>query len=136
MTNAVADLVVSAFWVAIRVVSENWRDIIPVFSLASGVIGAALVPWFQERRRVRREHFDAIKARVLAPLKKEFESSYLPLLEGKQAPVTVEVLPVRTQGSLSTSRTISEYALVAHKPSVDERPQFFNFVGAEERADD
>src|SRR3989442_9914638 len=109
MTSAVADWVVSTFRAAIGIVAENWRDIIPVLSLASGVIGAALVPWFQERRRVRRAHFDAIKTRVFVPLKKEFESFYLPLLEGKLAPVTVEVLPVRTQGSLSNSRISSEY---------------------------
>ncbi len=106
----------------------NWlmqyKDIFPLISIVVSILAvpasAALVPWVQERRRVRREHLDAIKERVLRPIRREFDDVYLPQLSGKLSPVTVVYPLTRTHGSLSGSQIARGRALAPRRTQVED----------------
>lgn len=96
-----------------------------LLALIGGILTAWLAPWLQDRRRARREHLNAIKARVFRPLLAELEQLYLPLLRGELGPVTLETVPVRVGDSITDPQIIREYRLVPRFRIGDYPPPLF-----------
>jgi hypothetical protein len=100
-------------------------------------LGAFLAVWLQERCRVRREHRDAIKARILDPLRREFEEFYLPLLKGQLGPVVLEdgntlLRGSNAQGQGTGRRLITLRRAFGHQPS-SLRAEFVLYADAKRR---
>jgi len=79
--------------------------------LAGVIVGAFLAPFVQDRRRVRHDHLQVIKAQVLGPVRRQLEQFYLPFLEGKYGPVVAEGKYRRVLGSVSEAHVVWECAL-------------------------
>lgn len=111
-----------------------------VVPLLSALAGAFLVTWFQERRRVWREHLAEIKVDVFRPLREKFEQFYLPLLQGKLGPVVVEHVLMPVEGSVTQSGTTWTWRLAprrtrgqqslprfeAHSPERELNPELYD----------
>lgn len=89
-------------------------------ALLSGLTSAWLVTRFQERRRVRREHLDEIKGKILRPLQREIEEFYLPLLQSKLGPIVVEHVLLPVEGSLIQASTPWEWRLAQRRKAGDQ----------------
>lgn len=100
-------------------------------ALLGAAASAMLVTWFQERRRARREHLEAIKAQGLRPLHEKLGKFYLPLLRGEIGPVTLDNVVIPLEGSVTQRRTTWEWRLA---PRRKYELQPFPFASAPEQA--
>lgn len=86
-----------------------------LFGALSALVSAMLVPWFQDRRRARREHLDQIKAQVFRRLQEDLERLYLPLLRGKIGPVVSKHILIPVEGPVSESPTTWDWRLAPRR---------------------
>lgn len=100
-----------------------WPTILSALWTLGSVVLAALLSalfmsWFQDRRRARREHRDAIKNQVLGPLREQLEEFHLPLLRGEFAPVTLEDVTIPLEGSVTERSTAWDCTLAPRRTRV------------------
>lgn len=101
-----------------------------LLAAVASLTSAMLVPWFQERRRAKREHLDAIKAQVLRPVQEDLERFYLPLLQGKLGPVVSTYVVIPADGSLSQAPNTWRWEL---SPRQDIGAEPLPFLGGGQR---